>query len=282
MLQPDCKMSLVEGLGDEVVYLLVVLFIVLLISLAWISTQVHDLPHISVVVLDRPVFQALLRLLRNSRRNFLLHVSIRPDGVTTAAVEGDSQSAAVVQSLDRVQLEGAVNTTATLAEEPSTCNSSNPTAGSVSNHSPQDNVICNANESVENVAVHNASCDSSVAKEQNIQESSDVITAIPDRNSDNLQSQLIATSNESPLDSGNVTSVHISSSSLKEPVSKHSRTSLSVDEPVASNESNINTATSETEGSIPEGNVRIKLKYLDERQRFVFTSLEETIGNFKR
>ena len=113
----------------------------------------HNLPHISVVVLDRPVFQALLRMLRNSRWNSLLHVSIRPDGITIAAVEGDSQPAADVQSLDRVQLEGADNTTATLAEEPSTCNSSNPTAGSVSNHSSQDNVVCNANESFGNVAL---------------------------------------------------------------------------------------------------------------------------------
>jgi hypothetical protein len=32
----------------------------------------------------------------------------------------------------------------------------------------------------------------------------------------------------------------------------------------------------------PPGCIRIKLKYLDERQRFVFASLDETVGAFKR
>ena len=57
-------MSLIEGVGDEVLLVFGVAFLVLILTIAWISTNVRDVPPISVIVLDRRRWQQLVHRLR--------------------------------------------------------------------------------------------------------------------------------------------------------------------------------------------------------------------------
>lgn len=50
-------MALIEGVGDEVTILVGILVILVVLTLAWISTGVADRPFVSVIVLDRQTFQ---------------------------------------------------------------------------------------------------------------------------------------------------------------------------------------------------------------------------------
>ena len=58
--------SLIEGIGDEVLVVFGMLFLVLILSLAWISTHVGDIPPINIIVLDRRRWNLLLQRLRNT------------------------------------------------------------------------------------------------------------------------------------------------------------------------------------------------------------------------
>ena len=59
-------MSLIEGIGDEVTILVAVLFVLVLIVVAWMSTHVDAIPYTSIVIIDRERFSELLRRLRGT------------------------------------------------------------------------------------------------------------------------------------------------------------------------------------------------------------------------
>ena len=54
-------MSLIEGVGDEVTVFVGILLLLIIMTLAWVSTGVADRPLVSVVVLDGRTFQVSVR-----------------------------------------------------------------------------------------------------------------------------------------------------------------------------------------------------------------------------
>lgn len=284
-------MPLVEGVGDEIVYLFVALIFGLLIVLAWISTNVREMPYIGVVVLNRPVFQVLLRLLRSSQRNFLLHISIRPDGTTTAAVEGDSQAVAVVQSLEQVHLEGSSEVEEFSSSDDVGGTSASPPLPLIGElaEPPSDN----PSQSFEEVASSEIRLDSLGAAD------------VEQRDLSQVQSEAFAASEE--LQASLVRGRRLGF--LERSQSQAARESCSSDTTATTDASSSNTLAGGSVGQVgsndilfgndtavtadencpprstaaqQEDSVCIRLKYLDERQRSVLASLDETIGEFKR
>lgn len=67
-------MTIIEGIGDDVLAVFGALLATGLVALAWVSTNVTHRPLISVLILDRTTFERLLQRLRNAgyhiRRSF--------------------------------------------------------------------------------------------------------------------------------------------------------------------------------------------------------------------
>jgi hypothetical protein len=88
-------MSLIEGVGDEVTFLVAVIIIFIVIVVAWMSTRVDAMPYTSIVIIDRDRFVELLRRLRGLSASTSSAAASTVAGGGTATVSSNTASSNV-------------------------------------------------------------------------------------------------------------------------------------------------------------------------------------------
>ena len=103
-------MSLIEGIGDEVTFLVAVIAVVLVMAVAWMSTRVDAAPYTSIVIIDRDRFVDLLRRLRGLSSSSTTNAVHGPVPASVAAsVVSSADAASVVSNADLIANENQVD-----------------------------------------------------------------------------------------------------------------------------------------------------------------------------
>lgn len=307
-------MSMIEGIGDEVTICFGILSLLLVILLAWISTNVQD-PIIRIIILDRASLRRLLQRIQNIGTHRVLRTESN-----TGSASGQTETRENVTA--NVQTHIVVTDTETLGPEDTAVipqeNSPAETTGTtpdVSSVSSETTNTSSSDTSIENV--------SSITEGQSGQKDNLAYQAALSRQQ---VETLVKVSSEPQSDINPGTDWHDDKESSAEvPLSPPGDPSQSVSQNIGAESnltdpqqpttivgpSNVETSaatgpdneidnnetlppcTEEVERSetanagvessgIPEGSIRIKIKYLDERQKVVHAKPDDTIGQFKR
>ncbi|KAK2155289.1 hypothetical protein LSH36_243g00045 [Paralvinella palmiformis] len=275
-------MSYIEGVGDEVTILVTILLAAVLIYLAWLSTSVPERPLVRIVILDRARFQEFLQrfVQRNSPRTAQTDMvgerTVPPEQTITTenvAVEHrDNKSSAAINS----------ETTAHLL--PADLTEDNVSAGNCT-ETHQENITTADVKNVEVQMDIRTSGDETAEGEPAILQASEVTQTFLDsfllstRPDGTGESQMSSVSESQALPQTSTDDeARCSSSSSFDSQTETSEMASSDEQRRQSSEAN----RMDTEETLPDGHIRIRLKYLDERQRLVQARPEDTIGQFKR
>lgn len=242
-------MTIIEGVGDEVVYL-VVAFVLILATLTWASAGLLELPGLGLV---NDAFQHLFQ-------------RFRQDNVDVPSTSADNRSTTVVQSSDQVRTSSNNFAEENVLLEHDTNTLSDRQGENDSNQTPSavEMQEISTNEAQANVLLNSAS---SLTDTELRQRRLNVLGRA------NAVKAYASVTNAAEL--GATGGAEVTTGTVADRMSNDSSESRR-----QSASDNASAVPQDTEP--PPGCIPIKLKYLDERQRFVFASLDETVGAFKR
>lgn len=272
-------MPLIEGVGDEVTIVFSIVFLCLILCIAWLSTNIQALPFYGVIVIE---------LTRGRNRNQEQRNNIESSESSTASSTSGEESTGEQSTQEEPE-----NITSSLSKD----NGNDQTVGADSHVSVNESDDVNtANNSIENPNI-----ETTVTQELTTEHSQETPANAPIRNSDDdlpateteLRRRRVAffSGNTSSSDSVNENNTQRSEarvcteslSNINSDKSKdkdRSKTSeKNNDENCSQHESNDSGISSE---SGQTDKVRIRLKYLNETQRNVEASLDDTIDQFRR
>lgn len=252
-------MSLIEGFGDEVTIFLAILLILFVICLAWISTNIRDIPFFSVIIIE-----LTHRRNRNTDNANQTEVPSTPENIPLSS---DNQT-------------NAENGTENVAAR------SESESAEDRGHSPStvdDGLSENSQDIEEEESSENRNTDSNVVQES----VSDGIDTSIQLNETELRRRRLN------FFQGNKDSGTISNSQTVTDTSNVSQTSSqssleqgSVTEPITSQDSVPVSFQNETvqsrETDAETGLITVRLKYLNDTQRNVTAAPNVTIGQFRR
>ena len=233
-------MSMIEGIGDEVTICFLAFLLFLVLTIAWISTQVSEQPLINIIVLDRATFQRLLSRL-----------SLRVQRIANGGRVGAVSGAGNASERERSETPNSSPQDESSEREPPDASSHNPTedVDLVNNPSPDNN-------------------------------QSEVLTT--DLSSDAVSTE-VPTSSVSDISAGKLlrqqTADHLTS-----PINIPDLSSPSVQSDLPAEQPTAQTPSDETEQVTqqPQNAITIQIRFLDDRQKVLQTTPDETIGGFKR
>ncbi|CAH1775184.1 unnamed protein product [Owenia fusiformis] len=261
-------MSLIEGIGDEVLVLFAVLSVLLLAIVAWVSTSVADLPFVSVIIFERRQAQ-------------------QTDD-TTEQVNEENLNTETVGTENNVTENDATDNHEEVAQDVE--EEVNHANGSVEHEiidgSNIEDVKFEKESNSEDINIDN---DSNIEDNESNIESCEI--AEPPQNESELRqrrveffSQNASASIQSPTLAPQADKTEAESTQNKQ--DRQNVTPTTIAAPTSENSertaSSINNENASFEDGIPEGHIKVRIKYLDERQRQVFAKPETTIQNFRR
>ena len=309
-------MPLIEGIGDEVTVTVGLIFVFLFLLLAWASTNVAYQPF-TVIVLDRRSLQAIVQRIRQQATGAAAQNGQAGSGggrlPGTAAQndeeeEDDNHDNAEEEEENKEPAEGAGeasgqggDTKDDAEDDSSAIESGEPSSSehvdaNVSN--AEDGSTVNSSEVLQETVssdIHDISGDASQATgacrvtdlsetELRQRRLAFFTGQRPERTSTTGESDI----NTSNVEGPNTSSVDVSTSSgLRqtdtEPNQGEGPSDQTDNDTGEGNEQDAYPSTENIENiDRIEGHIRIRLKYLDERQRLVQAKPEDTIGDFKR
>lgn len=278
-------MSYIEGVGDEVTILVTILLAAILIYIAWLSTSVSERPLVRIVVLDRARFQEFLH--RFVQRN--LHPVQATDSRASEQTAPPDQNV-VTENISLEHNESSKSSTTISSETTLRVSPSDKAQAGTGQESSQENDKAATATSDVPVDVQmnvNQQTDVAVDREERILEAPQVTQTFLD--SFLLSTRSDGSGQSQPADVTGSQPQHILTASvMSDGANNASSTSSSqpeTSEMSSSDEQRRQSSEStntEAEELLPEGHIRIRLKYLDERQRLVQARPEDTIGQFKR
>ncbi len=293
------RMTLIEGVGDEVTIFFSVVFVLLILFFAWISTNVSDHNLISVIVVDSRSFQRLLHRLGSLTQRQLnlgpgnpvdqgqeAHENVREEEAPDNTQASDNQ--------ENIQSDSELQSAEPAGESEVATTDIEPVVSSETSCEVRDT-------SVESIDTSNKTHDSEAAVGQQPSQSE-----LRPQTEDQLRQRRVAffdklqssppTECDPSLVQQNTTTTapqHITNETKQaEPATHTDHTSHSTLPPSETTSPPSGDSEQSTEnvgqGQRTEevvclaGHIRIRLKYLDERQRLVQAKPDETIGDFKR
>lgn len=306
-------MPLIEGIGDEVTIGIGVFILICLVLLAWVSTHTRDIPFVSIIVVELSQRRSLIRRshpVPSSEDSSLNQTSSGdPSFVGNADPEGgvhesgdssSTQECLLPVTADSENCVGIPPTDATVTlpdgqhSEILACEITGPI---VSQESPPGDSNNQANtDGIEDggVPADNTKETSGV---------SEAASALPSESSTDLRNRRLAYFDSMISDKDSVQDCHQDGKlSISPPVLKKSLTTEEDRfENISSGSSAVGTFKSKnvnvtnrfqqdedvaSESSAPSDGdsqqIRVRLKYLNDTQRLVYASPQETIGNFRR
>lgn len=252
-------MSLIEGFGDEVTIFLAILLILFVICLAWISTNIRDIPFFSVIIIE-----LTHRRNRNTDNANQTEVPSTPENIPLSS---DNQTNAE-NGTENVAARSETESAEDRGHSPSTVD---------------DGLSENSQDIEEEESSENRNTDSNVVQES----VSDGIDTSIQLNETELRRRRLN------FFQGNKDSGTISNSQTVTDTSNVSQTSSqsslgqgSVTEPITSQDSVPVSFQNETvqsrETDAETGLITVRLKYLNDTQRNVTAAPNVTIGQFRR
>ena len=270
-------MAVIEGIGDEVIILLTLLVIFLMVALAWISTHVRE-PLLEIFIIDGSRIGNLIQRLQERRRGSVRAVETTADGpqaqsdetenVTTNnetisdSSENNTDNGATVENDSQVDISESQNSGDN--EE-----IGSPVDGEI-NSSTNDN-----SETNNSLDTNNSEPPTSTSELRQRRLNFFKVNPLTEQSSSTQpQLQELSEPASTPASGrGEVSNEEAATTSPDEPVSSQGSPSTPHDDPAA----NANTAS-----ELPDGHIRVRLKYLDDRQKLVHASPDDTVAQFKR
>lgn len=236
-------MNLIEGIGDEVTIFFTCVLALALVILAWMSTHVSDDTPVNIIIIDRRTLQRIYQVFIGFTRN---------QSERLASIGFSTRNDAQAPSANNPSVSNPSEATTVDNEVPETdsnVNVSSDTTNDVDNEIPDS--ACNSKQ-IENLLESNA---------------------IDNDKPENQSSSSFGCVKRTGITTdGSNSGVSSSATQEFEHVDSNSETS------------NLNRIQNREirDEDLVDGHIRIKLKYLDERQRWVQSPPSETIRNFKR
>ena len=319
-------MTLIEGIGDEVVLVVGALTVLVMLTMAWLSTHVRERPRVDVVVLDQNRIMQLINRVRSATANTLEQTPIgyivRPNG------QNQQQRQSTNTSSDSSEPPAIDEQTSDLQDANNEQRNTNEQVSVVYAHLvPDHSTNCplrqdnQGSQEGQNAAVDSGEVsdppnreESSTETQQSPKSSLEVQEPQDDENAASTNSDINADSTpthdpntaeglrnrrlaffvkgrstveESQAAATSQSSTH--SADWHEPATPPENESAmpSLPPQVSSPQAETNRETPSSESTMPEsgiqdGHIRIRLKYLDDRQRLVQARPGHTISQFKR
>ena len=285
------RMSWIEGIGDEVTITFAVLAILFVITVAWLSTGIRDIPFIRVVV---------VQLTRRRRQNVVDSGDRDPlvqpsDNETEVGLQRDGVLEPVAPAEENVEnvenVNDRTNTDCSAPKSDEVLDSESTTNENVAETSD------NSNE-VENVASSETIVPPTPTELRQrrldfYKDASQTSSGSSNKSYDLFKQRTLRADNEAskdlPKESGEGSphptslSERTTNLSVESDISQSERVvplQAGVDRESQSSDSHV-AAGQATEGET-DAEIRVRLKYLNDTQRLVKTSPSETIGNFRR
>ncbi|KAK7487445.1 hypothetical protein BaRGS_00021286 [Batillaria attramentaria] len=314
-------MSLIEGVGDEVTVGFGILLLMCLVLLAWFSTHTRDIPFVSIIVVELSQRRRLSSRNRNNGSGEPTATgeatstdAPRPerDAASNQTSEGDAVSADASSSdapSSRLSGEQGVEHGEPVSPKPT--ESSPGTRTGDSDTTSSNNVIADSTQASGPSLAQDS--ETPAVSSQNTAEDTSAESAInPEASSpdevrkwrvayfeSNRRKEYGETEEEAEEASKPVKSECTEGQSVSASPSQDKRTEAAAssaagvcdsDSPVSEvtpqpivGESNSSDRAAETENPSSESQqIRVRLKYLNDTQRLVYASPQETIGNFRR
>lgn len=254
-------MSLIEGFGDEVTIFLAILLVLFIISLAWISTNIRDIPFFSVIIIEL-----------THRRNRNTENANQTE--VPSSSEGDSAN-----PRGQTNSESRVESTTPLSETETTIDNAQ--------HSTTlDEVLSeNSQNGEEKETCENPNTDKNVTQEIKA-DSTDSSQQLNETELRHRRLNFFQGKNESSTISNPQTmadSLHLNQepsmqeSSVQNPVTE-SDTKQQGSVPLSAENETVHSRETDSE----TGLITVRLKYLNETQRNVTAAPNVTIGQFRR
>ncbi|KAF5273074.1 hypothetical protein FQR65_LT04816 [Abscondita terminalis] len=256
------KMLMFDDFGDKVLQLFVSIVIVIVVSLAWWSTNIREQPHYRTVFL-------LERRLRRRIHQTRLTTHIQSSSI----VEGEQTEDVSVAS-DNPTREGVVQNSE--QNKP-------PVATTSSNGDSSNSEGASSSAEEEELAdiVRIMDADTNVVRRRRLAYYENLSNSSQER-SNNAADLSAASSNSDALDESTNPIIDDHIETLNDSIMEHNyaeRDTLNID-PIKSSNDTETCSGSKEENS--DTNIRIKLKYLNDELKLVDGKLEEQLGEFKR
>ncbi|XP_067014604.2 transmembrane and ubiquitin-like domain-containing protein 1 [Anabrus simplex] len=260
-------MPLIEGVGDEVVQFFAVVLILLVGIVAWLSTGLSD----------RQIIRTVLILERRSRHRVLSDAPVSQPSTATTSLEGSIDTGqAELQTPDENHESEVVATCHPCDKENSSASSSSSEITNISSSEFPETNLCDlgANHSIVEPTTSSAPSSDVCIEEvtSSLQDSSSESAVLRRRRLAFFQSRQ-ATLLDQP-DTEQLNSSSSSSSEAHVDATNSSKTPVEKDKTPEPSSSSANPSS--------QGNIRIRLKYLNDDQKLVEGRLEEQLGDFKR
>lgn len=273
-------MPLIEGVGDEVTVVFTIFLIFLLLCIAWFSTNIQELPFFSIIVID-----FTRRQNRNAQQTNSVEASDSSAVSSTSSEEstGDTSIQEETDNASRSSSVDSVNEQVTGAESQIPVQTDDVSKTKDKKESSNENVI--TEESGEDRVLEDRNEDSDDLPTTETELRRRRVAFFSDKNqvietkkeNRNHESETIVINDRNPSNSSN----NELPSNLQN--NESNKTSESVkNETENLNSAEINVSSESETNSSQSDKVRIRLKYLNDTQRNVEASLEDTIEQFRR
>lgn len=273
-------MPLIEGVGDEVTVVFTIFLLFLILCIAWFSTNIQELPFFSIIVID-----FTRRQNRNTQQTNSLEASDSSAVSSTSSEEstGDQSFQEETDNASRSFSVESVNEQVTGAESQIPVQTDDVLKSKDKKESSNENVV--TEDSVEDGVLgdRNEDCDDLPTTETELRRRR--VAFFSDKNqvietkkeSSNQESEPNVINDKNPSNSPNN---ELPSNFPNNELNNKSESIRNETEDLNSAEFNV-TSESETNSSQSD-RVRIRLKYLNDTQRNVEASLEDTVEQFRR
>ena len=273
-------MAIIEGIGDEVIILLTLLVIFLMVALAWISTHVRE-PLLEIFIIDGSRIGNLIQRLQERRRGSARAVETTADGLHAQSDETENVTTNNETGSDSSENNTNTDNGATVENDSQVDIRESQNSGDNEEiGSPVDGEInssTNDNSEINNSLDTNNSEPAPTSTSELRQRRLNFFKVNPlTEPSSSTQPQLQELSEPASTPAsgrGEVSNEESATTSPDETVSSQGSPSTPHDDPTA----NDNTASEP-----PDGHIRVRLKYLDDRQKLVHASPDDTVAQFKR
>ena len=261
-----CTMALIEGVGDEVTVFVGILFTVVTLIVAWVSTQVADRQLISVIIFDQATFQRIFdRLLNNNNDNEAERTAARVEEVNENPDSGETPPPGGSDVSDGPQ--GGTN-------EPEISGGE-----SVENYNQENSGVDEEGVSPPGGQLNNENSENHDAPQTGEELRQHRLDFFESQKKNNLGEPVISCSSSTEESSAETSSLpQEGEQELSSPPGEVSGTgSLEPDSGAPEEDEPIDVST-----PLQPGMIRLRLKYLNDRERLMAARPEETVGSFKR
>ena len=272
-------MAVIEGIGDEVIILLTLLVIFLMVALAWISTHVRE-PLLEIFIIDGSRIGNLIQRLQERRRGSARAVETTVDGPQAQSDETENVTTSNETSSDSSENNTNTDNGATVENDSQVDISESQNSGDNEEiGSPVDGEInSSTNDNIEtnnSLDTNNSEPPTSTSELRQRRLNFFKVNPLTEQSSSTQpQLQELSEPASTPASGrGEASNEEAATTSPDETVSSQGSPSTPLDDPAANDN-----AASEP----PDGHIRVRLKYLDDRQKLVHASPDDTVAQFKR